>query len=189
MIKLLLGILFFSLPLLSQDLESKRYSIDDLELMGKKKEWAKVVLYLKDISKSEQNLQWKSLLERAAIGYVGELQSGGFSDVEKVIHDMVYEFPDLKDSYKFEKVKNDLFMTGYRKCFSKTSDVSDCVKSAIGVMSDKINSFELRQNMAELVFSKAPESVQKICEVLQTFNEKKGFFAKRCLNKFEIEKK
>jgi hypothetical protein len=189
MIKLLLTVLIFSLPLRSQDLESKRYSIDDLELMGKKKEWGKVVLYLKDIPKSEQNLQWKSLLERAAIGYVGELQRGGFSDVEKVIHDMVYEFPDLKDSYKFEKVKNELFMNGYRGCFSKSSDVSECVKSALGVMGDKLVSFELRQNLAELVFAKSSDTLQKICAIFDSFKEKKGFFEKRCLDRTGIEKK
>lgn len=86
--KFLLIILGFQLALLGSDIDPQRYSMADLELMAKRKEWANIILFIKDIPKAEQDLQWKNLLERSAVGYVNELRSGGFSDSEKIIEDL-----------------------------------------------------------------------------------------------------
>ena len=179
--KLVMGFLIISGLAYGNDLEPKRYTMAELELMAKNKQWANVILAIKDIPKSDQDIQWNHLLERAAIGYVEELKKWGFSDAERMIHDIVNEFPSLKKSYKFEKLKTEFYLSGYENCFSNPANASDCVKSGLGVMSDQLTGSELRQKLGQLLYLKYSPSLEKICQILDSFKEDKSFFQKLCV--------
>ena len=57
--KLVMGFLIISGLAYGNDLEPKRYTMAELELMAKNKQWANVILAIKDIPKSDQDIQWK----------------------------------------------------------------------------------------------------------------------------------
>ncbi|MSP18782.1 MAG: hypothetical protein EXR74_04345 [Bdellovibrionales bacterium] len=185
---------FFSLLFLAtitlsaEEVDPQRYNINQLELMAKNHRWSEVILYVKDIPKSEQNLQWKNLVERASFGYVLGLKSQGFSDARQIMEDLIQEFPFLRSYSKFEKLKDEIYLTGYEKCFSKASDIPQCTQTALVFMNDKIVSPDLRQKLAFLINSKSEKSLEKLCAILDSFKEKNGFFIKSCLDKGAIEK-
>lgn len=172
------------------DAELHRYSMAELELMAKNKEWSKVILFIKDVPKQDQDLQWRSLLERSVLGFLQDLRKEGFSTTEKLVQDLAFEFPALRDSYKFETLKDEIFLEGYSRCFSKKSDVLFCSKSAINLMNQKITSAKLKQQLAVLVYSNNEESLRSLCQVFEGAKEKIGFFDKNCLeqSKSKIEK-
>ncbi|MCX6101669.1 MAG: hypothetical protein NT000_00205 [Proteobacteria bacterium] len=175
---------FFSLLFLAtitlsaEELDPQRYTINQLELMAKNHRWSEVILYVKDIPKSEQNLQWKNLVERASFGYISGLKSEGFSDAKQMMQELIQEFPFLRNYAKFEKLKDEIYLTEYEKCFSKK----------LVFMNDKIVSSELRQKLAFLINSRSEKSLEKLCAILDSFKEKRGFFIKSCLNKAAVEK-
>ncbi len=185
---------FFSLLFLAtitlsaEELDPQRYTINQLELMAKNHRWSEVILYVKDIPKSEQNLQWKNLVERASFGYVSGLKSEGFSDAKQMMQELIQEFPFLRNYAKFEKLKDEIYLTEYEKCFSKNLDIPYCTQTALVFMNDKIVSSELRQKLAFLINSRSEKSLEKLCAILDSFKEKRGFFIKSCLNKAAVEK-
>ena len=166
--------------LLADDLEPQRYTIEDLEKMAKNKEWAQVILFIKDIPKVDQNAQWKSLLEKAAVGYLTDLKRGGLSEAVKVVEDLAVEFPALKKSYGFEKLQNEIYFEGYEMCFSRPSDVPECAKTALLLLQNKELSFDLRQKLAPMVLVKSPNSRESLCKVFEELKELSGFYGKYC---------
>lgn len=180
MIRLATLIILIANMVCASEVEQKRYSMAELELMAKQNQWNNIILFIKDIPKSEQDLQWNSLLERAAIGYSKTLKEGNFSEVYRVMDDLLLEFPSLRQSQKFLLVKKDLVVSGFKKCFSDPADVSFCVKSAVKEMRAEFSSPELRQSLGTLIVEKSPESGKEVCEVLSSFKEKKGLFEKHC---------
>jgi hypothetical protein len=178
--KFLLIILGFQMALQGSDIDPQRYSMAELELMAKRKQWANIVLFIKDIPKAEQDLQWKSLLERAAIGYVNELRTGGFSDSEKIIEDLLTEFPSLRDSLRLSALRVEILMSGFEKCFSNPKDVPFCTNQALKQLSAPFANSELRQKLAQLILLKSESSLESVCQTLLGLKEVKGIFEKRC---------
>ncbi|MFM8315165.1 MAG: hypothetical protein ACKOA8_12845, partial [Deltaproteobacteria bacterium] len=130
--------------------------------------------------KVEQNVQWKNLLEKAAVGYLTDLKQGGFSEAVKVAEDLAMEFPSLKESYSFEKIQNEVYLEGYEKCFSRTSDIPECTKTALGLLESKGTPFDLRQKLAPIVIAKSPSSRESLCKVFEELKELSGFYDKYC---------
>lgn len=178
--KLLVLFLLCVQILQAEELEIKRYTMNDFELMAKKKEWANIVLFIKDIPKSEQDLQWNSLLERASVGYVTDLAKQGSSEVERVVNDLLVEFPSLKKSYKFEAVRNEILLNGFEKCFSKAIDSSVCASEGLKQMASEFSSYDLRQKLGQLIGKNKPELWSEICQSLNSHKEPKGIFEKYC---------
>jgi len=184
---LLIGL--YCIPAFTQETEAKLYSISDLELMAKNRSWSRVILYIKDVPKSERDLQWKSLLERAAIGYVSEIAREGMSDADKMVKELEFEFPELKESTSFIALKDKLVLEGFSKCFSTKSNIPSCAKSVIDFISQKSGSSSLRQNLAKLTISKSPDSAENLCHVFNSFKELNGFFEKNCSKTIETKVK
>lgn len=171
----------------TQETEAKLYSMSDLELMAKNRSWSRVILYIKDVPKSERDLQWKSLLERAAIGYVSDMAREGMSDAHKMVEELEFEFPVLKESTSFVALKDKLVLEGFSKCFSTKSNIPSCAKSAVEFISQKSGSPSLRQNLAKLTISKVPESSENLCNAFNSFKELSGFFEKNCPKSIETK--
>ena len=168
------------------EIELKRYTISELEMMAKKKEWANIVLFIKDIPKADQDLQWNRLLERASVGYVTDLKKGEFPEVERVMHDLLVEFPTLRKSHQFESIRNEILLSGFQNCFSRASDGPFCAKEGMKQMQNEFSSEELRQRLGQLISKKHPDSKIELCQIFKSYKEHKGFFEKYCL---EIKEK
>lgn len=179
---------FLVLKINAQELEPHRYSMGELELMAKNKDWAKVILFIKDIPKSDQDLQWKNLLERAAIGYLSSLKKHGGSDAEQMAQELIFEFPTLGESAKYENLKNEIIFDGYRSCFLKKVDLAKCLESALELMGRKNSSPNLRQLIGGLVLNYHKDSLSELCKVFDSFKESKGFFEKNCNTSKNIQK-
>lgn len=183
--------LFFLLglqALRATEIEVKRYTMSELEVMAKKKEWANIVLFIKDIPKADQDLQWNSLLERASVGYVTDLKKGEFSEVERVIHDLLVEFPTLRKSLQFERIRNEILLSGFQNCFSRASDSPFCAKEGMKQMQTEFSSEELRQKLGQLISKKHPDSKNELCRIFKSYKEQKGFFERYCVEPKEKNK-
>lgn len=164
----------------SVDIEVVRPTLEQLERLAKRKEWSRILVLIKGISKPDQDLQWKSLVERASMGYLKQFSEEGASETENLAQELLREFPLLSEAQSFQNLREKLLFSEFNRCFSKKSDLPVCQKRALALMESPSTSPRLRQKWASFLHEKSAGSLDKVCQILKDRLERQGFFETHC---------
>src|SRR5277367_2891259 len=93
-------LLLFGAPLYA--LDESHYSTDEIELMLAKKSWDEALLHLPDVLEASRDERWELLVEKAAVGYLGDLKNRGTEQsADQAVVDLLRTFPSLSRSNPF----------------------------------------------------------------------------------------
>lgn len=161
-------------------IEPHRYTVDELELMAKNKLWNQLVLFLHDVAPAERKLQWQSLVERSAIGYLTQLKDSGVSGVENIGQDLLREYPTLSGSEKFGALADSIFMEGFQRCYQSKEDSPECSKRLLSLLNENTISGNFRLKGAQLLIEHSPQTLKAVCEILHTKNDMRASMVAKC---------
>jgi hypothetical protein len=101
--------------------DDKKYTLADLKALVSQKSFKEAVAHLGDIAPTERNADWQALAADAATGYVTGLSNDDYGAKIGAIEQLDEAFPMILKSPKYTKVRAEIGLTGFAKCFGQDS--------------------------------------------------------------------
>jgi hypothetical protein len=125
------GMLWVVVTLLAQPVIAgeTKYTMEDLQALAKKGSWTELMGHMADIAPAKRDAAWQLLLEQSAVGDLQAISAENQGEaVPSKSNELLKSFPELKTSAEFMKIRAELGMAAFKKCFVDQWAADKCHK-------------------------------------------------------------
>lgn len=124
-----------------------KYTMEDLRALAENDGWGELLEHVEDIRPRDRKKEWRSMLEKAAIGQLGILESQkkryeGLAASEQILT----RFTVLKKSKPYMKKRAEVGLIAFKECFSNRYGANRCA-------SDLMDFIKVDPKNTDLAFS------------------------------------
>lgn len=101
--------------------DDKKYTLADLKALVSQKSFKEAVAHLGDVAPTERNADWQALAADAATGYINGLSNDDYAAKIVAIEQLDESFPTILKSPKYTKVRTEIGLKGFARCFNQDS--------------------------------------------------------------------
>lgn len=103
--------------------EDKKYTLEDLNALIEQEEWGEFLSHAKDVAPGKRKGQWKTNVEKAAIGALDDAVKQGPIQAFSFANNLGQQFKTLKKSKPYMKHRGEVGLASLKGCFAQRYSV------------------------------------------------------------------